>query len=93
MAEQDPGYELLAAFDPETGAFIDLVRSGENGLSFRERGSWEALPPADMRLDGAEIVEVDASFAAVVDHAQAARTSPSKDEAKSHEAFEGKGRG
>lgn len=90
MAEQAADVELLALFDAETGDFIDLVRSSPTGLHFRERGSWEFLQPADSRLDGAELIEVDESFLSVVDNAQAAATAPTRKQALEHEPFEGK---
>lgn len=90
MAEQAADIELLALFDSETEVFVDLVRSSPAGLHFRERGSWESLPPADPRLDGAELIEVDESFVPVVDNAQAAKTAPKREQALEHEPFEGK---
>ena len=92
MAEQDTSIELLAAFNPDTGAFIDLVRSDAVGLAFRDRESWEAYQPTDLSLDGAEIIEVEESFVALTDRTIAAGTVPTKAQARSHEMLEGKSR-
>jgi len=85
--------EYLAAFDVASEAFLDLVRSDAAGLSFRRDGSWEAWPPGDMSLDGAEVIDVGEEFTAVVDRAQAARGAVTRADARGHAATDGPAEG
>ena len=85
------GDELLAAFDAGTGALVDLVLSDPDGLWARSRGDWVPLQPADPRLDGAEVVDVDESFVDAYDRAEAARAlgSLGREQAQAHAADDG----
>ncbi len=78
--------EYLAAFDADTGEFVDFVRSDASGLCFRERGDWINYQPSDTTLDGKEIIEVEESFAEVADKAEAAGTRPTREQAAKHSA-------
>lgn len=76
--------EYLAAFDAETGEFVDFVRSDASGLFFRVRGDWQEYQPGDTTLDGKEVIEVDEEFSAAVDKALDAGAAPTRDQAVKH---------
>ena len=88
-AEVDVDY--LAAFDPDTEAFVDLVRSDADGLYYRTDGEdWQEYQPGDLSLDGMSIIDVQESFIPLVDKLLSTGNAPSIADAEKHAADDGK---